>query len=260
MKKNYQTAAGRAGTTGRTTPKKAKADPLRSADESAVTLPDAVSVAVGELAGELEEGLLAFAVGCGPAGARRHPRGRSDRTGRTKGRHDPQRSAVRHGSDDGLSPWAAARCRSPGPGCARPIAGRGGTAHLRAVHSTEVLGAMAMEAHAGQGVHPPLRRRPRAVGTGVEARSRTSQVGGVAALRGRHRDRPGRATGPGPLGARPRGPHGRRGPFRRSLLCRGPRHRPRRHQAPPGAWSRATPRTPPWSKSCWWGCATGDST
>jgi hypothetical protein len=28
-------------------------------------LPDAVSVAVGELAGELEEGLLAFAVGAG---------------------------------------------------------------------------------------------------------------------------------------------------------------------------------------------------
>jgi hypothetical protein len=49
--KNYQTSADRAGTTGRMTPKNA--------------LPDAVSVAVGELAGELEEGLLAFAVGAG---------------------------------------------------------------------------------------------------------------------------------------------------------------------------------------------------
>jgi hypothetical protein len=63
--KNYQTAAGRAGTTGRTTPKKAKADPQRSAHEGAVALPDAVSVAVGELGTELEEGLLAFAVGAG---------------------------------------------------------------------------------------------------------------------------------------------------------------------------------------------------
>ena len=37
--KNYQTAAGRAGTTGRTTPKKAKADPQRSADERGVAFP-----------------------------------------------------------------------------------------------------------------------------------------------------------------------------------------------------------------------------
>ena len=62
MKKNYQTSFGSAGTTGWTTSKKAKADAQRSAHESAVTLPDAVSVAVG---GELEEGLLAFAVGAG---------------------------------------------------------------------------------------------------------------------------------------------------------------------------------------------------
>src|SRR5450759_5600597 len=65
MKKNYQTTTRRAGTSVRTTPKKATADPHRTKYETAVTLPEAVTVAVGELASELEEGLLAFAVGAG---------------------------------------------------------------------------------------------------------------------------------------------------------------------------------------------------
>ena len=65
MKKNYQTAARRAGTTGRTTPRKAKVDPGRAAAEAALRLPDSVSVAIADLAGELEEGLLAFVVGAG---------------------------------------------------------------------------------------------------------------------------------------------------------------------------------------------------
>jgi hypothetical protein len=49
MKKNYQTTTRSAGISGRTTPKKAKADPDRTKYEAAVTLPDAVTVAVGEL-------------------------------------------------------------------------------------------------------------------------------------------------------------------------------------------------------------------
>jgi hypothetical protein len=57
---NYQTRAGRAGSTGRTTPKKAKTDAAQAAREATLVLPDRVSVAIGELAGELEEGLLAF--------------------------------------------------------------------------------------------------------------------------------------------------------------------------------------------------------
>src|SRR5664279_4629526 len=100
--KNYQIAAGRAGTTGRTTPKKAKSDSQRSAHEGAVTLPDAVSVAVGELAGELEEGLLAFAVGAGLQVLGAILDAEVTALAGPKGRHDPQRSAVRHGSDDGL--------------------------------------------------------------------------------------------------------------------------------------------------------------
>jgi len=64
--------------------------------------PDTVTIAIADLAGELEEGLLAFAVGTGlkvldvileeEAAALAGP----------WGRHDPQRTAVRHGSDAGL--------------------------------------------------------------------------------------------------------------------------------------------------------------
>jgi hypothetical protein len=79
VKKNYQTSSAAA----------------------AMPVPDAVTVAMADLAGELREGLLALAVGaglqvmdaiieesvtalCGP-----------------KGRHDPERQAVRHGHEDG---------------------------------------------------------------------------------------------------------------------------------------------------------------
>ena len=55
----------RARTTGRTTPKKAKARSDRAAHEAALALPDTVTVAIGELTGELEEGLLAFVVARG---------------------------------------------------------------------------------------------------------------------------------------------------------------------------------------------------
>lgn len=68
MKNNYQTSTTRVGTTGRTTAKKAKRakhDAGRAVPEAALVLPDTASVAVGEIPGELQEGLLAFCVGAG---------------------------------------------------------------------------------------------------------------------------------------------------------------------------------------------------
>ena len=82
MKKDYQTDAARAAM-------------------NEIVMPDVVSVAVGELSGAVKEGLLALAVGaglqvmqvlmdesviglCGPEGA-----------------HDPDRAAVRHGTEAG---------------------------------------------------------------------------------------------------------------------------------------------------------------
>ncbi len=98
MKKNYQTSKGRAGT-GRVTPRKSRRAPANGASETAFELPDAVNIAVGELAGELEEGLLALAVGAGlqVLGALME----TEVTGiaGAKGRWNPDRVAVRHGGD-----------------------------------------------------------------------------------------------------------------------------------------------------------------
>ena len=99
--KNYQTTTRRART-GRTTAKKSRPDAERDAYESAVTLPDTVTVAIADLAGELEEGLLAFAVGTGLKVLDVILEEEATALAGVKGRHDPNRTAVRHGSDDGV--------------------------------------------------------------------------------------------------------------------------------------------------------------
>jgi putative transposase len=99
--KNYQTTTRRART-DRTTPKKARSDAARSAHERAVALPDTVTVAIAELAGELEEGLLAFVVGTGLKVLDVILENEATALAGVRGRHDPERAAVRHGSDDGL--------------------------------------------------------------------------------------------------------------------------------------------------------------
>ena len=101
MKKNYQTTTLGARM-GRTTPKKARLDAERSGSESAVTLPDTVTVAIAELAGELEEGLLAFVVGTGLKVLDVILEDEATALAGARGRHDPDRTVVRHGSDAGL--------------------------------------------------------------------------------------------------------------------------------------------------------------
>lgn len=98
MNKNYQTTNPR----GRTTPKRAKLDPDRAGEEAALRLPDTVTIAIADLAGELEEGLLAFAVGTGMKVLGVLLEEDAAVLAGPKGRHDPDRAAVRHGYDSGL--------------------------------------------------------------------------------------------------------------------------------------------------------------
>ncbi|MGA2307612.1 MAG: IS256 family transposase [Acidimicrobiales bacterium] len=173
MKKNYQTSAGRAGTTGRTTPKKAKADAQRSVNEGAVALPDAVSVAVGELAGELEEGLLAFAVGAGLQVLGAILDAEVTALAGPKGRHDPQRSAVRHGSDDGLVTLGGRQVSVTRPRVR--TADRSAEVALptyELVSSTELLGRMAMERMLAKVSTRRYSAALEPVGSAVSARSR----------------------------------------------------------------------------------------
>jgi transposase-like protein len=99
--KNYQTTTRRAGN-GRTTPRKARLDVARSAHESAVSLPDTVTGAIAELAGELEEGLLAVVVSAGLKALDLVLESEATALAGEKGRHDPNRTAVRHGDHPGL--------------------------------------------------------------------------------------------------------------------------------------------------------------
>jgi putative transposase len=101
VKKNYQTTTSRART-GRTTPKKSRPDAARDAHEAVLTLPNAVTIAVAGLAGELEEGLLAFAVGTGLKVLDVILDNEATALAGPKGRHDPERAALRHGTDTGL--------------------------------------------------------------------------------------------------------------------------------------------------------------
>jgi len=181
MKKNYQTSAGRAGTTGRTTPKKAKADTQRSARESAVALPDAVSVAVGELAGELEEGLLAFAVGAGLQVLGAILEAEVTALAGPKGRHDPQRSAVRHGSDGGLVTLGGRQVSISRPRVR--TADRTAEVALptyELVTSTELLGAMAMERMLAKVSTRRYGAALEPVGSAVTARSRGTSRSAVS--------------------------------------------------------------------------------
>jgi len=179
--KDYQTVGSRAGTTGRATPKKAKSNPQRSSHESAVQLPDAVSVAVGQLAGELEEGLLAFAVGAGLQVLGAILEAEATALAGPKGKHDPQRSAVRHGSDGGLVtlggrqvPITRPRVRSADRSTEVALP----TYEL--VSSTEVLGRMAMERMLAKVSTRRYGAALEPVGSAVDARSRGTSRSAVS--------------------------------------------------------------------------------
>jgi putative transposase len=82
MKKNYQTDAARAAM-------------------SEIVVPDLVSVAMGELTGAVKEGLLALAVGAGLQVMQVLMDESVTALAGPRGKHDPDRAAVRHGTEDG---------------------------------------------------------------------------------------------------------------------------------------------------------------
>ena len=144
--KNYQNSARRAGTTGRTTPKKSKSDPSRAAQEAALVLPPTVAVAVGELASELEEGLLAFVVGAGMKVVSTMMQHEVETLVGPKGRHDAGRAAVRHGTDDGLVTLGGRQVQITRPRVRSADRSEEVTRSTDEwASSTELLGRMAME-------------------------------------------------------------------------------------------------------------------
>ena len=125
MKKNYQKNAATARTP---------------------VLPETVSVAMAELAGDVQEGLLAMAVGTGLQVMAAMMNADVEAVCGPKGRHDANRDAVRHGSGDGSVTLGGRRLP-----VARPrVRAADGSGELpvpsyELFSQTEVLGRMAMQ-------------------------------------------------------------------------------------------------------------------
>jgi transposase-like protein len=83
--------------------------------EPGLVLPEQVTVALAELAGAAREGLLALAVGAGMQVLQALLDGEVDRLVGAKGRHQPDRTAVRHGTQPGQVSLGGRRVRVARP-------------------------------------------------------------------------------------------------------------------------------------------------
>ena len=115
-------------------------------DTSQPAVPDTVSVALAELAGEMREGLLALAVGAGlQVMAAIMEEDVTAQCG-IKGRHDPERTATRHGHGAGSVSLGGRRVPVERPRMrATDGSGELPVASYELFSQTDVLGRMAME-------------------------------------------------------------------------------------------------------------------
>jgi transposase-like protein len=150
-------------------------------DTSQPIVPEAVSVALAELAGEVQEGLLALAVGAGLQVLTALMEQDVTVQCGVKGRHDPTRTATRHGHGAGSVtlggrrvPVARPRMRASDGSGELPVPA------YELFSRTEVLGRMAMERTlAGLSTRRyPVGLEP--VGTRVEQRARATSKSAVS--------------------------------------------------------------------------------
>jgi putative transposase len=163
MKKNYQTKTAAVATVVE------------------AVMPDAVSVALAELAGSLREGLLALAVGAGFQVMDAIIEESVTALAGPKGRHDPDRTAVRHGREDGSVVLGGRRV----PVCRPRVRTADRTAEVAVpayelFSSTDLLSAMALEKMMAK---LSTRRYPAGlepVGAGVEAAGRSTSKSAIS--------------------------------------------------------------------------------
>ena len=109
-------------------------------------LPEAVSIVLAELACDVQEGLLAMAVGTGLQVMAAMMNADVEAVCGPKGKHDPDRSAVRHGAGDGSVTLGGRRVAVQRPRMrAADGSGELAVASYGLFSSTEVLGRMAMQ-------------------------------------------------------------------------------------------------------------------
>jgi putative transposase len=124
----------------------------RQVSPGSVSVPDVVSVAMGEIAADVREGLLAIAVGAGLQVMAAMMAADVDALCGPRGRHDGDRTATRHGSEAGSVTLGGRRLPVRRPrvrAVEGPVAGAGSAelpiASYEAFSGTEVLGRRAME-------------------------------------------------------------------------------------------------------------------
>ncbi len=183
---------------------------------------------------QLEEGLLALAVGAGLQVLGALMETEVTEIAGAKGRWNPDRVAVRHGGDSGEVTLGGRRVPISRPRVR--TADRSEEIPLKSYElfsSTEVLGRLAMEKMLAKLSTRRYRSGLEPVGKAVEKVARSTSRSAVSrrfvaattqALE--------EALSDGPVRARPRLSHGRRGPLRRPHLCRRARHRLARGEAP----------------------------
>jgi putative transposase len=123
-----------------------KSSQIQSVDASAPAIPERVSVAMAEIAENMQEGLLALAVGAGLQVMQALME--ADVTGLAgpKGRHDGARTAVRHGRERGSVTLGGRRVPVIRPRVrAADGSGELPVASYELFTSTQILGKMAME-------------------------------------------------------------------------------------------------------------------
>ena len=109
-------------------------------------LPEAVSIAMAELAGDVQEGLLAMAVGTGLQVMAALMNADVEASCGPKGKHDPGRSAVRHGTEAGSVTLGGRRVPVQRPRMrAADGSGELPVPAYELFSRTEVLGRMAMQ-------------------------------------------------------------------------------------------------------------------
>ena len=123
-----------------------KSSQIQSVDASVSVVPDQVSVALAEIAENMQEGLLALAVGAGLQVLQTLMEADVTALAGPKGRHDGARAAVRHGHERGSVTLGGRRVPVTRPRVrAADGAGELPIASYELFSSTEVLGRMAME-------------------------------------------------------------------------------------------------------------------
>ncbi len=197
-------------------------------------MPEQVSVAMDEIAADMREGLLALAVGAGLQVMGQLMEADVAAVCGPRGRHDPDRTASRHGTEAGSVTLGGRRVPVSRPRV-RATDGSGEVAvpAYELFNSTELLGKLAMERML---VGLSTRRYPGRAGASRGAGHRVVEidleVGGLAQVRAVDRACAGRSARRGPDRAGPGRVDDRRRPLRRPPVCGRARHRHRGDQAP----------------------------